>query len=325
MATSSSASRAGFRAVWRQPALLLAEVAWRWSWGLASAAVLAACTRAYLRSITVTNADLVELRSNVPVLVADAVNRMLEGSAGVLGRLAAVAVPSIALAWIVAASLGCAAVLRALFPQAGKLKMGTIVGIHFLRAAAALAAILGYMGASIVAAHATSPGENPTPQEAATHLLAFVTVFFLLVGLVALAWGSVNWYLSLSPVLVVRDGRDAFGAVADAWALVRRHRREFWGVGLLSGFLRLFFMGVLTVVSIPPLYLIGEVPGWVVWVIIVLFTLVYFVIADFLYLARLAAYIDIAERDRQAQPSTQQSALSIQPVEAAPPSITPAP
>jgi len=103
--------------VWRQPALVLAEVAWRWSWGLASTAVLAVCARAYLQSITVTNADLVELRSNVPVLVADAINRMLEGSAAILARLAAVAVPAIALMWVVTASLGSAAVLKALLPQ----------------------------------------------------------------------------------------------------------------------------------------------------------------------------------------------------------------
>ena len=306
MATSS-ASRAGFRAAWRQPALVLAEIAWRWSWGLASLAVLAVCARTFLLSITVTDAEMVELRSQAPVLVADAINRMLEGSGAILARMAAVAVPAMALAWIVAASLGSAAVLKALLPQAGKPPLRTLLGVHFLRAAAALAAILGYMGASIVAAHVTAPGENPTPQEAATHLLAFSTVFLLLVALVGLAWGSVNWYLSLSPVLVMRDRRDAFSALAEAWALVRRHRREFWGVGLLNTFLRLFFMGVLTVVSIPPLYLIGEVPGWVVWAIIALLTLVYFVIADFCYVARLAAYIEIAERD-----SLQRSAVSPQ-------------
>jgi len=306
MATSSP-SRVGFRTVWRQPALVLAEVAWRWSWGLASTAVLAVCARAYLQSITVTNADLVELRSNVPVLVADAINRMLEGSAAILARLAAVAVPAIALMWVVTASLGSAAVLKALLPQAAKPPMRTLLGVHFLRAAAALAAILGYMGAAVLAAHITAPGENPTPQEAATHLLAFGLVFLGLVALVALAWGSVNWYLSLSPALVVRDRRDAFGALAEAWALVRRHRREFWGVGLLNSFLRLFFMGVLTVVSIPPLYLTGEVPGWVVVAIIVLLTLVYFVIADFCYVARMAAYIEIAERD-----GLQRSAVSPQ-------------
>jgi len=163
------------------------------------------------------------------------------------------------------------------------------------------------MGAAVLAAHITAPGENPTPQEAATHLLAFGLVFLGLVALVALAWGSVNWYLSLSPALVVRDRRDAFGALAEACALVRRHRREFWGVGLLNSFLRLFFMGVLTVVSIPPLYLTGEVPGWVVVAIIVLLTLVYFVIADFCYVARMAAYIEIAERD-----GLQRSAVSPQ-------------
>lgn len=306
MATSS-ASRAGFRAVWRQPALVLAEIAWRWSWGLASLAVLAVCARTFLLSITVTDAELVELRSQAPVLVADAINRMLEGSGAILARMAAVAVPAMALLWIVTASLGSAAVLRALLPQAGKPKMQTLLGVHFLRAAAALAAILGYMGAAIVASRVTAPAEDVTPQEAATHLVAFVLVFLGIVAVVALAWGTVNWYLSLSPVLVVRDGRDTFGALGDAWALVRRHRREFWGVGFLSAMLRLFFMGVLTVVSIPPLYLIGEVPGWVVWAIIALFTLIYFAVADYLYVARLAAYIEIAEKD-----SLQRSAVSLQ-------------
>ncbi len=320
MATSS-ASRAGFRAVHRQPAVLLAEIAWRWSWGAAALAVLAVSARAYLESLTVSNADLLALKSRVPTLVADALARLLAGSGATLARIAVVVVPALAILWMVAASVGRAATLRALIPQAEKPRLRTLLGVHFLRAAAALAAAICYLGAAMVASWAAGPPDEADPQSLGGNIAVFLLVFLAIMLLVVLAWSTVNWFLSLAPVYVARDGRDAFGALADAEGLFRRHKGEFTGVGFLFGLVKLFFIGVVTVLSLAALFLLGHVPGWAVAALIAVLTLLYLVAADYLYIARLAAYIEIAEREREA--STQPSALSIQPAEAAPPSEPP--
>jgi hypothetical protein len=312
MATSS-ASRAGFRAIRRQPAVLLAEIAWRWSWGVAALAVLAVSVRAYLQSITVTNADLMELKSRMPTLVADAIARMLAGSGATLARLAAVVVPAVAILWILAASLGRGATLQALFPQSPKARLRTLLGVHFLRAAAALAGVICYMGAAMLASWAAGPPDDTNPQAIASNLVLFVFVFLVIVLLVVTAWSTVNWFLSLAPVFVVRDGRDTFGSLAEAEGLFRRHKREFTGVGFLFGLIKFFFIGAVTVLSLAALALLGQVPGWVVTAIIVVLTLLYLAAADFLYIARLAAYIDIAERD-----SLERAAVSPQPQDAIP-------
>lgn len=322
MATSSP-TRAGFRAVRRQPAVLLAEIAWRWSWGAASLAVLVAAARAYLASVTVTSADMAELKSRVPTLVADAIARMLAGSGATLARIAVVVIPALAILWILAASLGRAATLKALFPQAAKVRLRAMLGLHFLRAAAALAGVICYMGAAMVASRVAAPSEDANPQEIANNLVLFGFVFLVIVVLVVVAWSTVNWFLSLAPVFVARDGRDTFGALADAERLFRRHKRDFSSVGFLIGLLKLFLIGAVTVFSLAALVLVGTVPGWAVTAIIVVLTLLYFAASDFLYMARLAAYVEIAERDRQPEEGIQPSALSIQPVETVPPSDPP--
>lgn len=312
MATSS-ASRAGFRAVWRQPAVLLAEIAWRWSWGLAALAVLTVSAKAFLESIAVSNTDWIELKSRVPTLVADALAHILVGSGATLARITAVVVPALALLWIIAASLGRAATLQALFPQAGKARLRALLGLNFLRAASALAGVICYMGAAMIAGRVAAPAEDATPQQVAGNLVVFVLVFLAIVVLVVAVWTTVNWFLSLAPVFVVRDGRDTFGSLADAEGLFRRHKREFSGVGFLFGLLRLFAIGAVTVLSLAALGMLGTVPGWAVTAIIVALTLLYFATADSLYIARLAAYVDIAERD-----SLQRSAVSPQVDQAVP-------
>jgi len=52
-----SPTREGFRAIWRQPALSLAEVAWRWSFGAAAGVLLSVGLLEYLDSLPVAGAD----------------------------------------------------------------------------------------------------------------------------------------------------------------------------------------------------------------------------------------------------------------------------
>src|SRR5258707_5491894 len=105
----------GFRAAWRRPSLALAEIAWRWTVGATTCALFLFGFFEYLRTLPVTNGDLLFLRTRQPVLIGQAISHILRGSldrAALAGLLAGLA---LGFAWIVAASVGRNFTLRDLF------------------------------------------------------------------------------------------------------------------------------------------------------------------------------------------------------------------
>ena len=159
--------------------------------------------------------------------------------------------------------------------------------LNFLRAAVALAAAFGFAGATILAGFA-SPAAHPQPG------LAF-SLFLPLAGLICYVWWALNWLLSLAGMFAARDGEDAVGAISAAVALTRERTGAVFAVSTWTGLAHLVaLVGAFTLASMP-LGLAGLVPWrWVVAGIL-LVTLSYFAFADWLYMARLAGYVCIAE------------------------------
>ena len=70
-----------------QPLVGLAEIAWRWTFGLAAAAALLFSLREYLATLPVTAGEMLLLRTRQPVLVLQALAGIFQGSAPVLWLL----------------------------------------------------------------------------------------------------------------------------------------------------------------------------------------------------------------------------------------------
>ena len=277
--------RDGFAAITRQPVVFLAEIAWRWTFGLAALLMAAFGALQYLHSLTVTDSDKAALESGVPALMGQAVAHILQGSGERLVYIVIVVSLALGASWTLLAAIGRAATLRALLRQTTS-QVRPLLGLSFLRAALALAAGVATFGAMIVASLAATQGPENRPE-------VFIFVFLGLAALITFIYSVLNWYLSLAPVFAVRDGRDGLAAVAGAFAAVRRHRAEFTRVGLAFGGVRLFVIAAFTVLSLIPLAMVTTAPPALVWTVFVLLALTYFAISDFLYLARLAAYIEI--------------------------------
>src|SRR6266436_6233784 len=147
----------GFQALFRLPALGLAEIAWRWSFGLAVTTLLAFSFREYLSTLPVTGAELFMLQTRQPALVLQAIARILQGSAPRAATALIILTLALTLAWIVLASLGRAATLKTLFEffchgsRSPVWRLTSLMGLNFLRAGALLAAVLGAVGAVLVA------------------------------------------------------------------------------------------------------------------------------------------------------------------------------
>jgi hypothetical protein len=292
----------GFRATFRRPSLLFAEIAWRWIVGAMALGLFFFGVIEYLNTLPVTNSDAALLATKQPFLAARAIAHILRGSLNRAVLAALFAVIALSLLWIVVASMGRAATVRALLdhfrggevgkagsdaPDAAPRPLSSLIGLNFLRAALALSAVLAFAGAAVISSFA-SPPTNPQPG------LVFL-LFFPLVALISTAWAVLNWILSLAGIFAVRNGDDVLGAISAAISLVREHLGAVFAVSTWSGLGHLIAISVMSTALWVPLVFLGVAPVRLVIAAMILVTLVYFAVVDWLYMARLSGYICIAE------------------------------
>jgi len=302
---SRSPTLEGFRAILRRPSLGLAEIAWRWSFGAAGTALVTFALLEYLDTLPVTRGDLILLRTRHPALIGQAIQHIFKGSALRLVEAVIVLAVASAIAWIVIAALARAATLKALLgyfreydqhapgresPGADRgetenWRLRSLFGLNSLRVGVTLAAALGCL-AALLAGGAVSPDNDPSPASA-----FFVTV--CVVMLVWLAWSVVNWFLSVASVFVVAEGRDALGAMTAAVDLCRSRWGAIFAAGTWFGLAHIVAFIVATTVVAFPMGLATMLPAGVTLGGVLLVTLLYFAVADFLYVGRLAAYVAI--------------------------------
>jgi hypothetical protein len=293
----------GFRAMFRRPSFGLAEIAWRWSFGFAGSLLLVFSFLEYLDTLPVSAGDLFLLRSRHPYLISQALAHILRGSAPRVVAAALVLGLTLAVAWVGIAALGRAATVKALLSyfaegdSSGQVRLGggrghqgrgrlrSLVGLNFFRVGATLAAVVGCLGALLVAGFA-SPKSDPSPG-------SVVLIFLMLIMLVWLAWSVLNWVLSLAAIFVVAEGRDTLGAVAATMGLCRHRSGSVFAAGTWFGLAHLGIFIVASTVVAFPLAFAGVLPAGVVLGGVLMVTLLYFVVVDFLYVGRLAAYVAI--------------------------------
>src|ERR1700676_2891348 len=302
----------GFRAAFRRPSLTLAEILWRWMIGATAAALFVVGLVEYLDTLPVTNGELLFLRTRHPYLVGEAIAHILRGSLNRAAMASLLGALMLSVLWIVAASVGRIATVRGLLDYfrrdvAGNVSavrasddgerdvasnvstasFAALLRLNFLRVALAVAAVFGFVGASILAGFA-SPAANPRPG------LAF-SLFLPLAGLICYVWWALNWLLSLAGFFAVRNAEDAMRAIGSAVGLTREHTAAVFAINTWTGLAHLVaLVGASTLVSIP-LGFAGIVPWRLIVAGMILVTLIYFAFADWLYLARLGGYVCVAE------------------------------
>jgi hypothetical protein len=310
----------GFRAAFRRPSLTFAEMAWRWTVGAVACTLFLFSFIEYLDTLPVTHGDATLLSTRQPLLVGRAISHILRGSLNRAVFAVLFEALALALLWIIVASLGRAATVRALITHFRRdvntntdltgsvhetadedardrhgenrdsvrpCKFRALLTLNFLRVAVALAALLAFAGAAILASF-TSSAKSPQPG------MAFI-LFLLLAGLIFTVWPVLNWILSLASIFSIRDGADALEALAAAGTFSRDRAGPVFAVSTWTGIAHLVALSVAgTAVSLP-LAFIQFVPPRLIIAAIVLLTLAYFAIVDWLHIARLAGYVCIAE------------------------------
>jgi hypothetical protein len=306
--SNESPTRYGFRAIWREPSLALAEIAWRWSWGAATLLFAWFAGHEFLRSLAVSHRDEWQLQSGNPQLVADAIMHIFRGSGPVVLRLFLIVAPASVLLWVIAATLGRTVTLRSLVPGDARFT-GRSVSLHLWRAIIGVLSFCGIVLSFLAAAMLMARSEPPQP-------LVFMAVFFPLTLLFTFVRSRINWLLLLGNIYAAR-GMKAGEGFGHATLVVRRRSGEFMGVGGVIGALRIVLIGVVTFLDLALVPFAGEAPSWLLWTLFAVITLAYFAISDWLYMVKLAANARIIEED--ARPAEAPAAA------AAAPRIPPAP
>jgi hypothetical protein len=104
--SKSHAVRSGFSAIFRDPLVYIAELAWRWTYAVASALLIAYGVLLFLNSLPVSARDAFGLSGIIPGLFVEALANIFRGSGPKMLRMAAMLFAGLGLLWFLAASLG---------------------------------------------------------------------------------------------------------------------------------------------------------------------------------------------------------------------------
>jgi hypothetical protein len=274
----------GFRAVLRDPTILLAEIAWRWCFGAIAFFLLFGAAMVLMGSVTLSNDDTLAWRSRDPYLVAEALLRLYDAIGGKVLKIAAVVLPVITILWTVLGSAGRTLTLKRLAKR--EVRFRSILALHCWRAFFLWLAVVVLVAAIAFASNVSSRGSGQPD----LFLYYGLAIWSLL--LIGGLWATVNWYLSLAAVCCAQSGAGSVKSFRQAVRFSRTYGGDFGGVSLMFAVLRLVAIAVAFVLCALPSRLAATVPniykGWVVLV-----SLAYFVVADFLYISRFAAYMMI--------------------------------
>ncbi len=293
----------GFAALWHEPALLAVELAWRWCFGFAAWALSIISCWLFLDSIKISPADEFLLGTFQPQLLSGAVQHIFRGSLTRFVLEQSVLLLGVTLLWCFAATVGRAATLRRLVamfsaddePGAMTWQFVPIFVLHLLRAAWSLIAVSVAITCLVIGGVMAGKGR------------VAVAVLWLVLGTGLACWfgAALNWFFGVAPLFCIRNRASAMDALAQSVDFVSRRggRLSLLGLGFLP--LRLVWLGTMTLAMFAPLSLARSLaPGWIL-LIMAAIALLYCAGADLLNLARLAAYVSLAEDDAHPVPASE--------------------
>ncbi|MGZ4858225.1 MAG: hypothetical protein ACXV8M_01595 [Candidatus Angelobacter sp.] len=275
----------GLRNIARDPAIFLVEILWRWSFGLLACLLVFAVGMMLLGPLHVGHAWDSAWRSRDPQRMGQLLLTILL-ILGTKAIVAAIAVPvAIALLWAILSALGRFVTVRRLRAGLTSLRLRSILALQLLRAFVSWFSGGLFLAATFGEALIATRGPKPD-------LLLYYLMVMPSVVLIGALWLTLHWYLSLAAIFG-REGQSFRDAFRQARQTIRLQRSDFAGTGFV--FLLFRIVALLIAVAICGLTsgMAGSSPqGY--FVLLVVVSLAYFAVADFLYVSRMAAYLALA-------------------------------
>lgn len=299
----------GLRSIWRDPVIFLLEVLWRWSFALLACLLLFAAGLMLFGPLPIGDYWASAWRSHDPRKIGGTVLTILL-ILGTKALIAAIAVPIvIALLWSILSALGRWVTVKRLRIGDDSLRFTTILALQSLRAFVTWLSVVLLIAAIVGEALIATRGLRP--DLALYYLLVMPSVV-----LISVFWLVLNWYLSLA-VVFGRQGQSFRGAFRQARQTVRRQRSDFAGTGFVFMLLRTVALLVALAVCGLTSHMAGSRPE-AYFTLLMVVSLSYFAVSDFLYMSRMAAYLALAAAHVEPGGPKLVASSSILPVENSP-------
>ncbi len=317
----SRAIRSGVSAVFKQPLIIVAELAWSWAFSLAVLLLGVYALLLFLHSLPVSGGDIFGLSGIVPSLFGQTLAHIFHGSGPTMARIVIVLAVGFAALWWMAASLGRAATLPALIARTDgegvvtsepiskpALRLRTIVGLHALRVVLGFAGALAYFGAVLLALSVSRVGAEVQVGEMQGDIANFYLMLIPIALVIGLIWSTVSWYLRLAPVVAVSNDSDVVRSILDSAWLSRKFAAQFAWVGFVCGILRLMLYGAAFFVLLGSIGLLAQLPGGIVVGTLALLVLMYSFCSSLINMVKIAAYARIVGSEWEAEWEADQKA-----------------
>ena len=276
----------GLRAVMRDPAIYMVEILWRWSFAILACLLVVGVGLMLLGPLHVGPVWDNAWRSRDP----QRMSQVVLGVVLILGVkviiTAAIAVPlAIALLWGILSALGRFVTVKRLRAGLTSLRFRSILALQLLRGFVGWFSLVLLFAATFGEALIASRGPKPD-------LLLYYLMMLPSVILISAFWLTVNWYLSLAAIFG-REGQSFRGAFRQARQTVRLQRSDVAGTGFVFLLFRIVILLIATAICGLTSGMAGTAPQSY-FVLLIVVSLAYFALADFLYMARMAAYLALA-------------------------------
>jgi hypothetical protein len=265
---------------------MAAELAWRWAF---SASALALSAFAILRlqgAVVILPEEQQMLSSRTPLQIAEAVLEVWQRARPLVFKLGLIVIPAVIVLWLIAATVGRAYVLNRICQSAEtKPNWLGLVTLNSLR----VLSVIGLIGAYIACSRATTLVSNP---ESPNYFDALV-VFLLLFSVAVLIWSFIHWILSLACIFAARERTSTIASLRRTVSLLRGQGRQLASVAAQNGTARTVVAILFSFLTLFPLVLY-RLPI-LFWTLEFAILLLYCLASDLLLLARLSAYVELAE------------------------------
>ena len=289
-----NAIRTGFSIAFRRPSLFAAELAWRWAFDVAAWLLILYGILLFLRSVPVSDADMLGLSGIIPGRFGATVLHILAGSGPKMIRVAFALLVGLSLLSWMANSLGRSAVLRALMNiEANPL---STLGVNLLRTFGSLLVMLTYAGCIYLIFRAGQAENATRPVSSGSDFsLAFAALAFLISWL----WGKLDGRLTLANIFILRSGEGMGEAIVSATDVSVRRVRQFAWIGVVFGAIKAglwvaAFFGVMLVFS-----MLAPFSAGLAWCGMLFVLMIYSVLANLFGVGALAAQVRVIEWDEQ--------------------------
>jgi len=274
----------GFRQARRDPASFLVEVLWRWSFGIVALFLTLVACAVLLRQFEVSDMFLSAWRTqNFRLMGVIGLSILIKPAAKLFPALAELMALAavLGLVWSILSAAARRIVVRRLSSRA-PLGFRTMLVVQGLRALVALLAILLVMGSLAGALYAATRGPQPD-------LFRFYQLSAPSVLVIIVLWLVLNWHLSMTGIFG-QEGQGIGAARKLKQQAIRRHRSDFAGTAFIFLLLRcVALLVVVAIIGLTSSMQAGSPQAY--FALLVTVALAYFVVSDFLYVARTGAYL----------------------------------